>query len=319
MKGLWTLFDSPSTPWARFLWSKHYRLRPPLLPLKVPTGSSLVWKDMLRLAAPFNTSVGFALGNGRSLPFWTARWFGDFSLSSRFPNLHAASVSKHVSTSTWLHRYASSPSAAFLSPLSSQDLEEFLRLNDLASSWEITNSPDTIYWRWHISSHFSFLIDSGVKDDLFSFVWKSKVPLRVKLFLWLAAKNRILTADNLAKRGWIGPSICVLCGDNQENLHHLLLDCRYTKALWDGLLHRQTACPGPLHSITGYFISRWRLLRSSMSGHQRDSFDTGFAATCWEIWKERNARLFNNCVLSAAIFEDRVLATTNAWATALGA
>jgi hypothetical protein len=43
-------------------------------------------------------------------------------------------------------------------------------------------------------------------------LWKWKIPLKVKLFCWLMFENKILTWDNLTKRGIIGPSRCVLCG-----------------------------------------------------------------------------------------------------------
>jgi hypothetical protein len=40
--------------------------------------------------------------------------------------------------------------------------------------------------------------------------WKIKIPLKVKIFLWLMLKNSILTKDNLLKRGWTGNAQCHL-------------------------------------------------------------------------------------------------------------
>ncbi len=108
MKGLWSFFHSPSTPWVMFLRSKHYRLRPPVLSQKAPAGCAPIWKDMLKLAAPFNTSVCFNLGNGLSLSFWSARWFEDFTLMKDFPNLYAVSTTKNASVAIWVQRFASS-------------------------------------------------------------------------------------------------------------------------------------------------------------------------------------------------------------------
>jgi hypothetical protein len=36
-------------------------------------------------------------------------------------------------------------------------------------------------------------------------IWNWKVPLKLKLFVWLAGKERILTWDALRRRGWSGP------------------------------------------------------------------------------------------------------------------
>ncbi|KAG2565174.1 hypothetical protein PVAP13_7NG025168 [Panicum virgatum] len=54
-------------------------------------------------------------------------------------------------------------------------------------------------------------------------IWKSWAPLRCKFFLWLAIKQRIWTADRLAKRGLPHHAACPLCDQEQETAQHLLL------------------------------------------------------------------------------------------------
>ncbi len=324
MKGLWSFFHSPSTPWVTLLRAKHYKLRPPMLSHKAPAGCAPIWKDMLKLAAPFNTSISFTLGNGSSLSFWSARWFEDSTLMNQFLNLYAASTTKKASVATWIRRFAPSLYAAFTLPPTRAEHEELLRLAPLTNSWRTSNHPDIIRWRWSTSGTFSsrnayaFLADSGVNDGKINFVWASKVPLRVKLFLWLAAKNRILTADTLAKKGWIGPSICVFCFGNVETLQHLLHDCHFTTALWTRLLQRLCMGSRQLQALSGDLATRWRILRASLLGSSRAFFDQCFAAACWEIWKERNARLFNNHHSTSVDLEDRVFDTANFWASTLG-
>jgi hypothetical protein len=41
---------------------------------------------------------------------------------------------------------------------------------------------------------------------------KTKLPSKIKVFLWLVPRNKILTKANLRKRNWHGPAVCVLCG-----------------------------------------------------------------------------------------------------------
>ena len=45
----------------------------------------------------------------------------------------------------------------------------------------------------------------------YKFLWKLMIPLKVKIFIWLALKNIILTKDNLVKRGWTGNEHCHFC------------------------------------------------------------------------------------------------------------
>uniref|UniRef100_A0A453MRN1 Reverse transcriptase zinc-binding domain-containing protein n=1 Tax=Aegilops tauschii subsp. strangulata TaxID=200361 RepID=A0A453MRN1_AEGTS len=47
------------------------------------------------------------------------------------------------------------------------------------------------------------LIDSGPLSRSLH-IWKIKVPLRIKIFMWFVHKGVILIKDNLLKRSWIG-------------------------------------------------------------------------------------------------------------------
>jgi hypothetical protein len=42
-------------------------------------------------------------------------------------------------------------------------------------------------------------------------IWKAKISLKIKIFLWLAEQNAIITKDNLFKRKWKGNSSCTFC------------------------------------------------------------------------------------------------------------
>jgi hypothetical protein len=63
-------------------------------------------------------------------------------------------------------------------------------------------------------------------------LWEWKLPLKVKVFIWLLLEERILTWDNLTKRGFQGRSICVLCKEREENVLHLFGKCRFIINIW---------------------------------------------------------------------------------------
>lgn len=42
-------------------------------------------------------------------------------------------------------------------------------------------------------------------------IWKGKIQLKIKIFMWLLTNDAILTKDNLVKRKWIGDSSCMFC------------------------------------------------------------------------------------------------------------
>lgn len=51
---------------------------------------------------------------------------------------------------------------------------------------------------------------------------------RVHLFLWLLAKNKVLTMDNLAIRQEVADKSCLFCAE-QETSRHLFFDCEVAK------------------------------------------------------------------------------------------
>jgi hypothetical protein len=58
------------------------------------------------------------------------------------------------------------------------------------------------------------------------------MPLKLKLFAWLAGLDKLLTWAALQRRGWMGPSICLLCRSGPEDLLHLLIYCPFSKVVW---------------------------------------------------------------------------------------
>ena len=61
-------------------------------------------------------------------------------------------------------------------------------------------------------------------------IWKLKLPLKIKIFMWYLIKGVTLTKDNLARRRWKGSLKC--CCNLNEIIQHLFFDCQNTKFLW---------------------------------------------------------------------------------------
>ena len=52
-------------------------------------------------------------------------------------------------------------------------------------------------------------------------------------FMWVTVKGRLLTTDNLQKRGFVIPIWCSMCKSDEETVDHLFLHCRVARELWD--------------------------------------------------------------------------------------
>lgn len=58
------------------------------------------------------------------------------------------------------------------------------------------------------------------------------MPLKLKCFTWLVYFDKILTWNNLLKRGFVGPGVCSLCFNDEESADHLFGTCSYFLRVW---------------------------------------------------------------------------------------
>jgi hypothetical protein len=74
------------------------------------------------------------------------------------------------------------------------------------------------------------LINNGlvIRNTL---IWKLKIPLKIKIFMWYIQKEVVLTKDNLTKRNWNRGKKCCFCHMN-ETIKHLFYECYYAKFMW---------------------------------------------------------------------------------------
>jgi hypothetical protein len=92
---------------------------------------------------------------------------------------------------------------------------EFLNL--IESKAPVREVEDGSWWhlrkngRFDIRSFYEALCDSPHVTFPWKSIWRTKAPRRVHFFVWSAAWNKILTCDNLTKRGYTLVSWCCMC------------------------------------------------------------------------------------------------------------
>jgi hypothetical protein len=68
-------------------------------------------------------------------------------------------------------------------------------------------------------------------------IWKLKVPLKVKNFLW---RGCFPTRARLSNRGVSCPLDCVQCNNNYEDSIHILIECPKVVQVWRNANLRDT-------------------------------------------------------------------------------
>ena len=122
---------------------------------------------------------------------------------------------------------------------------------------------------------------------LFDLIWNGTIPRKICCFIWLALSNKVLTWDNLQKRGWTKPGICFLCYANEENIRHLFLNCPIWKNVLNLLCDQFHITPIVHNHNLRHFLVSWtdRFLEHSV-GCYLPFF------IMWIIWKARNLCIF---------------------------
>ncbi|RVW26228.1 Transposon TX1 uncharacterized 149 kDa protein [Vitis vinifera] len=136
------------------------------------------------------------------------------------------------------------------------------------------------------------------------FVWKSQVPFKVKAFVWLVAHKKVNTNDLLQLRRphkALSPDICKLCMEQGESADHLFLHCSVTLGLWHRLFQLAKMDWVPPKSISDMMFINYKGFGKSKRGLVL--WQNACIALIWVVWRERNAR----------IFEDKARNSENLW------
>jgi hypothetical protein len=85
---------------------------------------------------------------------------------------------------------------------------------------------------------------SNEVDGSFRHPWKSKIPLKIKVCMWLIWHNVIARKDNMLKRNWTEDPLFQFCNDF-ESIIHLFFTCPAAKYVWSvvGLAIGARTCP----------------------------------------------------------------------------
>ncbi|XP_071685205.1 uncharacterized protein [Lolium perenne] len=248
----------------------------------------------------FYSATTINLGNGKKTPFWQAPWLQGRKPIDIAPLIFGSSKRKNWKVAQALHNDAWVSKIDLEGTFTIDHMAQFIDLWTLISTIHLDpDVDDDIVWRLTANGHYSaksayelqFL--GSLLSPMNKLIWKAWAPPKVKFFAWLLYQNRIWTADRLAKRGWPNCGLCPLCKQCTETHDHLFVHCRYTTRLWGFVKDWMgTNAITPLQWANHDIHSWWD---SMTGGHvpNRKAMASVALLVSWELWNERNARVFN--------------------------
>jgi hypothetical protein len=282
-----------------------------------PSTASQTWKNLLKFVHLLTNWLSWSLGSGHHVQLGRDRILGMGNSSFLSQNLLSILKQKNI-TLLYQARGPTRPDSFSSQWIESDDLgitEEVAEEWDLfrralmGSGVYLQDRADELMWTGGDKSGLLFV--KNAYNALMTTLWmqpiggwrlkfwKWDLPLKIKLFIWLAVENKILSWDNLQLKGWEGPSSCHLCKKESETINHLMIHCIFTKKVWARIctgLKFKKEWEG--NTITDCY-KRWL--------EEKTVPTTLPALICWNIWLERNKVIFEQGSPSSIMWSQSLL------------
>jgi hypothetical protein len=308
-KILWRMVTRQNEWWKKDILHKYFtesRLRcldhPPL-----EKSGSQIW-NLLKASLPLiQNNLSWSPGNGKNIKLATDRIHGSAPLE------HEASLLLILS---WLSNQGKH---------SLYDISTWNRTTGKWLSWDLGNPPTNIQPISHLlisrlkgcapislntkdshcwnAQHYSvkqgfisLLNDTQLppKASHWKNIWNNDGLPKINTFCWTLLHRKILTGENLSKRGIHGPFRCALCKKESDTIQHIFLECSYVHRVWEIILqnlYNKVRWPNTINHLLQNWKSRYKGSLKNKATFQR-IWTTLPKYVSWKIWLARNKALF---------------------------
>jgi exonuclease III len=285
-KWLVNLLNTNGT-WQSLLRNKYLRTKT-LTQVSSKPNDSHFWRGLMHIKDEVLSKGSFIIKNGTNTRFWIDTWTGNLPLKDKYPSLYNIARDRQTTVAKVM---SSSPlDISFRRSLVDHNLRMWLNL--VASISNVLLVQGTDYFKWTLTKSGLFTVRSMYRDAMDNHppfqhkkIWKYKIPLKIKIFLWFLRKGVILTKDNLARKNWKGSQKCVSCNLN-ETTQHLFLDCPLAKMIWRIIFYATNLKqPRSIQHMFGNWLA-------NQHKNIKPLIWVGVSAFFWAIWNCRNDVIF---------------------------
>lgn len=304
---VWTIVTKRKSAWTDWVYATLIRNKN-FWDLKIPSECSWRWKGILSTRIVALQNLQILIGNGRMTNFWFDPWLPSGRLYDLFDERaiydlgrgRNLTVSNFISNGKWL-----------LSPATSNHL---LDINQMITSMEDpqVECEDEIIWKNHELGIFTkksamkFNPTATPTHHSIPMVWFKGQINKHSVCSWFAIVGGLKTRDLLFARNFYCQAHCTFCNHPIEIAVHLFIHCPFGQHLWgaitqtlnvtysggstiaEDLLSFIAACPQSHQDLLSFVIA------ACPQSHQGDTvlFQICFHVLIWNIWMERNSRIF---------------------------
>eukprot|EP00253_Pinus_taeda_P035972 PITA_35972 len=228
-----------------------------------------VWKLIKKTLLLLKGYISRALGNGSGINIWTEHILG-MEARDTLPNLRP------------LHLWMEAKKLKSLYDISIWEQNRWL-------GWKHLRLPHNLREQW--ADLKLSLTDSTPLNRLSEdrYMWDPNGSS------YTIKEGKILTAENLRKRGILGPSICCLCREAEESNNHLFLECTFARKCWKLITSplRIEDLPNQISLLQKNWGNSYPYPKKNKTLAKR-LWNNIPPNLCWQIWIARNKCIFNN-------------------------
>jgi hypothetical protein len=209
-------------------------------------------------------------------------------MMTQFPRLHSFARNNKISVAHYLAN--TDIHHNFHTPISSEVAQELSALNQIMMNMQGNHQVRdkwTYIWgseKYSSSRFYSLSFASTVAPTPFKWIWKSRVSKKIKIFIWLLFKDRINSRNLLRRKSYKidgDDYSCPLHLKCRRTIYHLIFQCPFSYECWDYLGISWD------HSLL-FFDT----IQKAKQDFSNNLFMEIFSMAAWEIWKQRNGKIF---------------------------
>ncbi|XP_056697578.1 uncharacterized protein [Spinacia oleracea] len=286
----WRVLAEPEALWSRVLRSKYGDGRCDIDIFKPRHGESNAWRGIIDNVDILKRGMSRAVGNGQDTLFWRHSW------ATNVPLIDCVSLPPPTDMLDMAVKDMWDNNVGWKTDI----FADYLPANilQIIESFELQEDPeaiDTVYWNGSASGGFTIksalqLIRNDEEEDTpnpWKHIWKLKLPQRLRFFLWLVFRDRLMSNKNRVLRGLTQDASCKVCGALEEDVEHILRKCPAAISLWSKFpwIPNNEFLNQPFHM--------W--LDSNLNENNQawaENWYIVFANSLWWLWRWRNNKCF---------------------------
>ncbi|XP_026429021.1 uncharacterized protein LOC113324983 [Papaver somniferum] len=255
---------------------------------------STVWPGLKWAWEALKGDIIWNVGDGAKISVWFDLWIGDCSLIGRFGNISYISENLNLKVSDILI------DGKWSLDVDLQQLLQNLRMP------EVLGGEDILLWTGNLKEEFSIPeAVNKLRHKEFSvswsrYIWKPFIHPSVASNVWKLIQGVYMDDTIMVINGYDIVSRCCICETEQDSMHHVLWECRFSVEVWRWI------CNIFKFNLPNSFVEVWKSTSNKIPLVKK-VWITAVCVILKELWFHKNKILFEVIKPNMNGFKCRIL------------